>query len=75
MKNSGHKLSRLCLHNLRYQLIPSRDIDHEKILKNDKGRGTPGHRQPNVVVTDATLPWWISPCKETKISIKIFLKN
>ena len=42
--------------NLRYQLIPSRDIDVQRILQTDLARGTPDHIQPKVVVSDATFP-------------------
>ena len=32
------------------------------------------HSQPKVVVSDATFPWWLSPCKKSKRSINSFQK-
>ena len=40
----------------RYQLIPSRNTDGQKILESDWTRGTPGHTQPKMAVLDATFP-------------------
>ena len=39
--------------NLKDRLAPSRDIDDQKILQSDCVRGTTGHSQPKVVVSDA----------------------
>ena len=44
----------LHMKNLRYQLIPFKDIDDERILKYDYKRGT--FVQAEVVVSDATFP-------------------
>ena len=41
--------------NLRYQLIPIRDVDDQKILQSDWMRGKISHSQPKVVVPDATF--------------------
>ena len=54
---------------VRYQLIPSRDINDVWILKSDWTKATPGHTQPKVAVLDATFPWLLSPCKISNISI------
>ena len=40
--------------NLRYQLLPIRDVDDQKILQSDWMRGNISHSQPTVVVPDAT---------------------
>ena len=32
----------------RHQLIPSRDIDNQRILESDWPKGTPGHTQQKV---------------------------
>ena len=34
---------------LRYRLIPSRDIDNQRILESDWKRQIPGHNQPKVI--------------------------
>ena len=39
----------------RYKLIPSRDIDDQKILQFDQVH-TSGQRQPKAIVSGATLP-------------------
>ena len=39
----------------RYQLIPSGDIDDQRILESDWPKGAPGHYQPRVVVLNATF--------------------
>ena len=44
----------LHMKNLRYQLIPFKDIDDQRILKYDYTRGTLA--QSKVVVSDATFP-------------------
>ena len=49
----------------RYQLIPSTDIDDQKILEYGWTRYTPGQTQPRVVVLDATT-------QISKISIGYF---
>ena len=40
---------------LRYQLTLSRDNDNQRILQSDWMRGTTGHTQTNLVVSDATF--------------------
>ena len=40
----------------KYQLILCRDIHNQRILQSDWIRGTPGHTQQKVVVSDATFP-------------------
>ena len=40
--------------NLRYQLIPSRDNDDQRIMQSDWTRDTPDHTQPKAVVSNAT---------------------
>ena len=40
----------------RYQLIPSRDVDDQRILEFDWPNGIPGHTQSRVVVPNATFP-------------------
>lgn len=51
---------------LRHQFVTSRDIVDQRILQSDWTRGTTGHVQQNVVVSDAVFPWWLSlqliPC-------------
>ena len=42
--------------NPRYQLISSRDTDDQRILQSDWIRGTNGHIQTKVKVTDPTFP-------------------
>ena len=39
----------------RYQLIPSKNIDDQSILQSDRKRSKPGHIQPKMVVSGATL--------------------
>ena len=41
---------------LRYQLIPSRDIDDQGILQSDWVCGKTGHTQPRVVESDPAFP-------------------
>ena len=49
----------------KYQLIPSGDIDDQVLLQSDWTRGTTGHTQPKIVVSDATFLWWsLSPRKK-----------
>ena len=40
----------------RHQLIPSRDIDDQRILEFNWTKGTLGHTQSRMVVSDATFP-------------------
>ena len=47
---------------LRYQLIPSRKTDDQRILQPDWMRCLTVHTQPKVVVSLATIPWWLTPC-------------
>ena len=65
--NSMHK-------KLRYRLIFSRYTFNKRILQSDWTSGTPGYIQPKVVVSDATFPWWLSPCKWNKLSFDSFLR-
>ena len=51
----------------------SRDIDDQWILQSDWGRSTTGHTQPKVVVSNAALTSWLSPCKKSMISLNCFL--
>ena len=39
----------------RYQLIPPKDIDDQRILEFHWTRDTPGHTQQGVLVLDATF--------------------
>lgn len=48
----------------RYQLIPSRDIDDQTIMKSVWTWGTPGHTQPRVEALDITFSLWLSPIKD-----------
>ena len=41
--------------NLRDRSIPFRNIDDQTILQSDWTRGTSGHTQPKVVVSEATF--------------------
>ena len=40
----------------RYELIPYRDIDDQRILESNWTHGTPGLTQTKVVVSYATIP-------------------
>ena len=42
--------------NLKNQLIPSRDINDQRISQSDWTKGTIGHIQTKVVVLDAASP-------------------
>ena len=42
--------------NLSDRLVPSRDINDQRIRQFDWTRGTTSHTQPKVVVTDSTFP-------------------
>ena len=53
-------------------LMPSRDIDDQRILQYDWTRHTTGHIQPKVVVSNPSFSWWLSPCKKNKVSIDFF---
>ena len=35
----------------------------------------PGHTPPKVIVSDATFPWWISPCKNWKGTHAFLLRH
>ena len=50
-------------------MIPSRDIDDQRILESDWSKSTTDHIQSRVVVFNATILWWLSPYKKLKISI------
>ena len=53
--------------NLRYWLIPSTDIDDQRILECDWTWGTTGHIKSKVVVSDAPLfLWWLCLCKKSE---------
>ena len=58
----------LYANNLRYQLIPSKNIIYNRILQSDWTKGTTGYTQLKAV-SDATFPWWSSPWKKSKILI------
>ena len=45
-------------------MILSKDIDVQRILQSDSTRGTTGHTQPQVVVSDPIR--WLSPCKKVR---------
>ena len=45
------------LKNLRDQLIPFRDIYHQKILQSDWMRVTTDQTQQKVVISDAAFPY------------------
>ena len=42
--------------NLMYKLIPSNDVNVEKIMQSDWPRGRTGHPKTKVVVSDSTFP-------------------
>ena len=46
----------------RYGLVLSSDVVDQRILQSDGMRDRPGNIQPKVVVSDATLHWWLTPC-------------
>ena len=48
--------------NLRYQLILSRKTDDQRILQPDWMRRLTVNTQRKVVVSLATIPWWLTPC-------------
>ena len=50
-------------------LMPSRDIDDQRILQYDWTRHTTGHIQPKVVVSNPSFSWWLSPCKKTRYQL------
>lgn len=56
---------------LRYQLIPSRDIDDQGILESDWVKGTTDHTKPKVVVSDPAC-FSFPPWKISKVSIDFF---
>ena len=58
--------------NLRYWLIPSRDIDDQRTLDTDRTRDSTGKTKPKKVVSDATFLWWLSQCKKYVRSIRSF---
>ena len=55
--------------NLWYSLIPSRDIDDQRILQSDWTRDTTGNTQLKLAVSDPFFLWWLSPCKKSIASI------
>ena len=59
--NNSHMLPSLYdyvyLKNLRDQLIPFRDIYHQKILQSDWMRVTTDQTQQKVVISDAAFPY------------------
>ena len=42
--------------NLKYQLIPSRDIDDQRLMQSNWTKSTTGHTQPKVLLLDANFP-------------------
>ena len=46
----------------RHGLVLSSDVVDQRILQSDGMRDRPGNIQPKVVVSDATLHWWLTPC-------------
>ena len=52
--------------NIRDRSIRSRNIDDQKILQSELKRGTTGHTQPKVVISDAAFPWWLTSCKKLR---------
>ena len=55
--------------NIWYSLIPSRDIDDQRILRSDWTRDTTGNTQLKLAVSDPSFLWWLSPCKKSIASI------
>ena len=51
--------------NLRYNLIPSRDIDDRRIPYDWMMSGITGLIKPKVVVSDAIFHWSLSSCKKS----------
>ena len=51
---------------LRNYLILSRDFNDQRILQSDWTRALSGHTHSRVIVSDLTLPCWLSPCKNSK---------
>ena len=58
---------------MKWMKYLSRDIDDPWILQSDWGRSTTDHTQPKVVVSNAALTSWLSPCKKSMISLNCFL--
>ena len=50
----------------RYQLIPSKNIADQRMLKFDRTRRIPDHTQTNVIVLDTILPEMIISMKKIK---------
>ena len=48
----------------KHLLIPSRNIDHQRILKINR---TTGHTPPRVLFLGAPFFRWLYPCKKSKI--------
>ena len=59
----------------RYQLTHSWEIDYQRILQSDWTRGTTNQTLSTLVVSDASFPWWLSPCKKSKISLDSFQRH
>ena len=58
--------------NQRYWLILPSDIVHQRIVRSNWTRSTPGHIEPKFVVSDAVFLWWPAPNEKYKIRIEIF---
>ena len=52
----GNKYKRLSMVRQRYHLLPSKDVDDQRILESDCPNVTPGNNQPSLVVLNATFP-------------------
>ena len=66
---AGQAQSKLYKNILRYQLTFSRGIYYPRIVQSDWMKDITGHRQPKVVVSDAILAWWLTPCKKAQMLI------
>ena len=56
----------------RYELVPSRYIDDQRILKSDWTRETLGHTHQRLIALEATFPLIIISMLKSKISIGYF---
>ena len=57
---------------LRNYLILSRDFNDQRILQSDWTRALSGHTHSRVIVSDLTLSFWLSPCKNSKALVDSF---
>ena len=51
--------------NLKYNSYLPRDTDDKRIMQSGWTRSTNGHTKLKVVVSDPTLPWWLTPCRKS----------